>query len=163
MSIKEGSLVTVSEAEITGGDYVRVLDGDNSRKITVSDFADVMNPLLVALGFLNSTGSGSGKLFGKVTTVTSNYGVLDSDNIILCNTTAGVVSITLPTAASAYTAANQVGQVYTVKRITTDANKVSVIPPGAETIDGNTSYDLVGPNLTSITFVSNGTNWFIID
>ncbi len=162
MSIKENSLTTVSEAEIGANDFVRVLDGDSSRKITVTDFADVLDPLLVALGFLNSTGSGAGKDFHRVVTVTTNYSVQTTDAVILANTTAGVVGITLPTAASVWTAATLVSQTFTVKRITTDANKVTITPPGAELIDGNTSYDLVGPNLTTLTFLSDGTNWHIV-
>ncbi len=162
MSVKESDLVRVSETDIGANDYVRVLDGDSSRKITTTDFADVLNPLLVAIGFLNSTGSGAGLDFHKVVTITTNYSVLATDNLILANTTAGVVGVTLPTAASSWTASSLVGQSFTIKRITDDANKVTVTPPGAELIDGNTAFDLVGPNRTSITVISDGTNWHVI-
>ena len=159
---KESSLVTVSETEIGAGDYVRVLDGNSSRKITCTDFADVMSPLLQTIGFLTASAPTSSTEFHKITKILTNYNVISTDSVILCNTSAGVLGVNLPTALSAWDATLGVGQHFTIKRTTTDLNKVTVTPSGIETIDGDTAYDLVGPNLVSISVVSDGTNWHIV-
>ena len=159
---KEASLVTVSETEIGAIDYVRVLDGASSRKITCTDFADVMDPLLVAKGFLTASSSTSTVEHRNVRSVAASNTILDSDSILLVSTAGGVVGINLPTASSVYNVTTGAGQQFTIKRTTTYLNKITITPPGVETIDGDTAYDLVGPNLVSLTFVSDGSNWFII-
>ena len=159
---KESSLVTVSETDIGAGDFVRVLDGASSRKITCTDFADVMSPLLTTLGFLTTTSSITSTIYHKVVNVSSTYNVSSTDSVIIVDTSGGVVGLNLPTAISAWDSVQETGQEFIVKRKTTDLNKVTITPPGVETIDGDTAYDLVGPNLVSITFVSDGANWHII-
>lgn len=159
----ESEFATVSEAEITGNSFVRVLDGRASRKITCTNFADVMNPLLQTLGFLTDTSNlASITQNREILTKTANYTIALTNSVILCDTASTGITITLPSASDAFTSLTNLGQQFSVKRITTDVNKVTIAPAGAELIDGNTQYDLVGPNLVSITFISNGTSWFVV-
>jgi hypothetical protein len=70
-------------------------------------------------------------------TVTADYTVLHADDYILVDSTAGAVTVTLPTARN--------GLQFTILR-TAGANNVTIVPSGAETINGaasvviNTSY-----------------------
>ena len=82
--------------------------------------------------------------------------------MILCNTGAGVFTLTLPTAAESYHSGNGTGQVFTIKRITTDTNTVTISPPGVELVDGAATVELVGPGLTSVAVISDGSNWYQI-
>lgn len=68
---------------------------------------------------------------------------------------AGAITITLPTAASV------AGFTYTIKKIDSSINAVSVAASGAETIDGSATQSL--PNQYDVLRVfSNGTQWFIV-
>jgi hypothetical protein len=161
MSIKENSLVTITETDFGASDYVRVLESGSSRKITTTNFADALDPLLVTLGFLKSAAAAIVEN-RKVLTKNTNYNLVVTDSVLLIDTSAGDVGINLLTSVSAWDATTSAGQQFTIKKITTDVNKVTVTPAGVETIDGNTSYDLLGPNLTSITFISDGSNWHVL-
>lgn len=88
-------------------------------------------------------------------TKTSNYTVTTSDTVILADATSGTIAITLPTAASA------AGYRFFVKRIDNSGNSVTVDRSGSDTIDGATSHT-ISVQYTSLTLVSNGSNWFII-
>ncbi len=162
-SKSESEFATVSEAEIAGNSFVRVLDGRASRKITCTNFADVMDPLLQSIGFLTNTSNlASITQQREILTKTANYTIALTNSVILCDTSSAAITITLPTAASAFTSLTTLGQQFTVKRITTDVNKVTIAPDGSESIDGHTQIDLVGPNLVNITFISDGTSWHVV-
>jgi len=156
---KENNLVIISSSDLTGSDYVRVVDDGSSRNITVTDFCTSITDILVGIGFVTNTSSA---VLINIKTKSSNYGLTVDDRVILVNTSGGNVSINLPTAASVWNSTSSTSQEFTVKRITTDVNYVSLIPNGSDLVDGNTSYNIVGPALGSVTFVSDGTNWHII-
>ena len=149
----------ISASDFTGVDYVRVVDNGSSRNIQATDFVTALTPLLVTAGFVTNTSSA---VLINIKTKSSNYGLTVDDRVILVDTSGGNVSINLPTAASVWNSSSSTSQEFTVKRITTDVNYVSLIPNGSDLIDGNTSYNIVGPSLGSVTFISNGTNWYII-
>lgn len=92
---------------------------------------------------------------GKLTIVgTGGTATLSGGQMKLVNTTAGNVTINLPTAVG------KSGQTIVVKKVSTDvANYAAVTPNGAELIDGsNAAYRLYTPN-ESITIVSDGSQW----
>lgn len=156
MAVKESNLVVISEADFSASDYVRVLDGGSSRNITLTDFGDAISPILTALGF----GGVAGNI--NVVTTASNYNITVANHTVICDTSGGAIGVNLPTTASAWTAASSESQMFTIKRKTTDTNKVTVTPSGVETIDGNTAYDLLGPSQSSISVVTDGTSWFVV-
>lgn len=79
-------------------------------------------------------------------------------DVVLCDPTAGAQTITLP---NPVTAGNS-GRRYTVKRVTTSANTVTVNSAGAATIDGLAAQVLAGGTLNAITVVTDGTAWWIV-
>lgn len=89
-----------------------------------------------------------------IATKTANYTLVSTDNTILADATSGDITMTLPAAAS------HSGRVYTVKKINA-SNNVIIDANSSETIDGTTTKTLSG-QWDSLTFQSNGTNWFII-
>jgi hypothetical protein len=86
---------------------------------------------------------------------TSAYSITLFDNVITANATAGAFSVTLPTAVGI------TGKVYTVKKIDSSANAVTVATTSAQTIDGSAS-EILSFQYDGITVQSNGANWFII-
>jgi hypothetical protein len=87
----------------------------------------------------------------------TNYTLLfPNDEIVLANATAGAITITLPDAIGM-----PKGRSYTIKRISTNANNVTVATTSSQTIDGSTTYVITNPRET-ITVISDGTNWQMI-
>jgi len=80
---------------------------------------------------------------------------LSSDEIILANATSAPITITLPTAVGV------TGQTYTIKRINSGSNAVTIAAISGQTIDGETTTSL-GDNGTLFKLISNGSNWFVI-
>lgn len=92
-----------------------------------------------------------------VRTVTANYTVLLSDGTIFVDCTAGPVTITLPTAASAIV--NGQGQRVRVKKIDTTANAVTITATGGQ-IDGAASAVISTPyNVFEFSPIPGTANW----
>jgi hypothetical protein len=96
----------------------------------------------------------NGSLATPVRTETANYTATINDYSIRCDTGAGDVTITLPTAVGI------TGRWYAIKKVTTDNNRMIIDPAGAETIDGETDFT-TRQDYTAIMIQSNGTNWDI--
>ena len=92
---------------------------------------------------------------GPVTTVTNNYTITDNDYVILVDATASPVTVVLPTAVG------RDGRIFEVKRISTNANTVTLDGDGAETIDNSATQVYTLPYV-SLTVYSDGSNWWII-
>jgi hypothetical protein len=78
-------------------------------------------------------------------------------DVILCDPTANPQTITLPNPGTA----GNLGRRYTIKRVSTSANTVTVAT-AAGTIDGAPTRVLAGGTYDAITVVNDGTNWWII-
>jgi hypothetical protein len=89
-----------------------------------------------------------------VVTKTGSYTATTNDEVILVNAASGPVAITLPTAASN---SNE----YTIKKIDSSANNVTVATTSVQTIDGGTTA-VIKVQYASVSVVSDGSNWFII-
>ncbi len=87
-------------------------------------------------------------------TVTTNTN-LDAETIVLVNASSGATTITLPSATS------YANKVYTIKKIDSSANEVTVDGLGNETVDGETTKTIAFQN-TAMQLVSNGASWYII-
>jgi hypothetical protein len=98
---------------------------------------------------------GGGATRGTYRSVTTSGNVVSGDYLLLCNSTAGAVTITLPPAALVP------GRIYVFKRINAGANNVVVDGFGSETIDGALTNTL-SSQWAGVTVMSNGTAWFII-
>jgi hypothetical protein len=98
---------------------------------------------------------GGGATRGTYRSVSATGNVQSGDYLLLCDSTAGAVTITLPQAALVP------GRIYVFKRINAGANNVVVDGYASETIDGAASYTL-SSQWAGVTVMSNGTAWFII-
>ena len=98
---------------------------------------------------------GGGATRGTYRSVETTGNVQSGDYLLLCDSTAGAVTITLPPAALVP------GRIYVFKRINAGANNVVVDGYASETIDGATTYTL-SSQWAGVTVMSNGTAWFII-
>lgn len=155
MSIKESALASMTNSEFTASDYVRVLDGNTSRKITLQEFTESIDPLLVAEGFIKTAPSTD----VAIRTVTANTTLdAETDQVILVDTTSGNVTVTLPAANLMGTGTT--GTRYTVKSKVNSGNKVTVATSGGALIDGAAFVDIFG--LNSITFVSDSFNVYTV-
>lgn len=96
-----------------------------------------------------------GQMILATATKTSGYTITANDTVILGDTTAGDVTITLPLASIAS------GYRFCIKKTDSSANDVFVVRSGSDTIDGSTSLT-IAVQYVSITVVSDGSNWFII-
>jgi len=92
---------------------------------------------------------------GAYRTVTTTGNVQSGDYLLICDATAGAITMTLPPAALVP------GRIYAFKRINAGANAVIVDGYAAETIDGNLTHTLT-PQWNSVTIMSNGVAWFIL-
>lgn len=83
----------------------------------------------------------------------ANYTITGLEGPILVDASSGPITITLP----ALIATDRV----TIKKIDTTANGVTIIPPGSELIDGQSS-QLIATAYITLALVNNNTNWFIV-
>ena len=90
-----------------------------------------------------------------VTVTSATYTITDNDYVILVDATAAPVTVTLPTAVG------REGRIFEVKRISTNANTVTLDGAGAETID-NSANQIYTLAYVSLTVYSDGSNWWII-
>jgi hypothetical protein len=128
--------------DLDGGFSYNIVAQNSNGYIAIGDFTTPASRLDVY-----------GSFGAKVVSKTASYTAAD-ETIILCDATAGAITITLP-AASGVTS-----RIYTIKR-TSASNNVIVDGNASETIDGATTKTL-GSQYASITIVCNGSNWFIL-
>lgn len=91
----------------------------------------------------------------EVVSKTGTYAATMRDGVILGDATGGAFTVTLPTAVG------RAGKTFTVKRINSGGNAVTVGTTSSQTIDGSTTYAL-SSQYASVTVVSDGANWHII-
>lgn len=95
----------------------------------------------------------SGKLELTTVTKTANY-TAANEYAIRCDATGGAFTITLPVAASS------VGRIYSIKKIDSSANAITVDGNASETIDGQTT-QILSAQYDAITIMCDGTTWDI--
>ncbi|GAC1499139.1 MAG: hypothetical protein NVS1B10_01600 [Candidatus Saccharimonadales bacterium] len=96
----------------------------------------------------------SGPIATAIATKTTTYTVAATDSVILGDATGTAFTITLPTAVGI------AGRQYTIKRINSNANILTVASAGG-TIDGGTTRTF-SSQYQSESYVSDGTNWFVV-
>jgi len=102
----------------------------------------------------HSTLETSGSVAELVTSVTTTL-TSGSETVMLCDATSGAFTVTLPASAGV------ANRRYSIKKIDSSANAVTIQGNGAETIDGSNTISLNVQN-KSYTLVNNGTSWFLI-
>ena len=138
---------------------------DGLKQLFDQDGAAAMLSLIERVRHLESlesgvSGGGGGITLG-IRSVTAADTILFTDWTILADATGGAVTISLPTAAAAYDSDTGQGYYFNIKKIDSSANAVTIDPAGVETIDGNTTLDIIF-QYDNCQFQSNGSSWFII-
>lgn len=91
----------------------------------------------------------------STTAKSSAYTIATSDDIVLCNASAGAFTVTLPTASG------NTGRQFVIKRMNSGGNAVTVAAASGQTIDGSGSVSLFA-QYQSITVVSDGSDWIVV-
>jgi hypothetical protein len=122
-------------------------------------------PLQVLAGGSTSTGLPStnpaasldvvGSFATNITAVTSSTSLGDSHSTILCSAATGAITITLPVISG------RVRRIYTIKKIDSSGNSVTITPNSGDTVEGSSSYSISTLN-AAITIQCYGSNWYII-
>lgn len=108
--------------------------------------------ITVNMSFSSVSGSGDTRIVERVTTQTGDFTANNLD-AVLADASSGAFSVTLPDPSD---------EVFvSVKKVDSTANAVNIETPGTETIDGETNQSITGEN-TSLSILSDGTNYFII-
>ena len=89
----------------------------------------------------------------NIITVTTTYSILTTDKIILCDATTAAFTVTLPSPSE--------GLIFTIKKIDSTANAVTIATAGAETIDGSAT-QVITIQHTALKLANDGSNWFIV-
>lgn len=84
-----------------------------------------------------------------------DFTIVARDNILECDASSGAITATLPPAADA------LGQQYTIVKVDSGSNFVTVDGSGTETISGSLTLDIEA-QWGSVVVYSNGTNWRVI-
>ena len=90
----------------------------------------------------------------NLTTILADYSISVNDSKVLVDATTGNITITLPNPALSK------GASYSIGKIDSTSNKVTVLPNSTELLFGETSFDLLYSN-ELIELVTDGTNWYI--
>lgn len=99
--------------------------------------------------------AGGGAGVASIKTVSDAYDILTTDCIVLVDASGGAKTITLPQASTV------TGRIFTVKKIDSSANSVTLDGFSTETIDGSTTKTLA-TQYKSFTVTSTGSVWYII-
>lgn len=97
----------------------------------------------------------SGGLLLSISTVTSAYSLTSNDRTILANAALGGFSVTLPGANT------NTGRFYTVKKIDSSANVISIATSFSQTIEGAARMNL-NSQYATLSVQSDGSGWWIV-
>lgn len=111
-------------------------------------------PITTGAGGTYAGASTSTFAFSIHATVTTTASIDGTATVWPCDTSGGGFTITLPNATGA------TGRLVVVKKISSDANILTIATTGGQTIDGATTKGLNVQN-SSLSFYSNGSNWAV--
>lgn len=103
---------------------------------------------------VEQSSSGASGYVQGISTISSNYTLGLTDEVILVNASGGSIDIDLPQALLSPR------KKYTIKKISNDDNFITIQTSG-ELIDDNDVYTMYY-QYDSVTLVSNGTNWYLV-
>ena len=148
--VSDSDLVPFTIAGASGNFFTNFETDDGTVTATSSnDTIRIVNS--TKTGAKEITAGGGSRQYANVT---ADYSMSSSDDVIFANSTLNPINVYIPTAISAG------GKEVTIKMVA-GIEPVTVVPSGAELIDGQGSYTITH-RYESITLLSNNSNWFII-
>jgi hypothetical protein len=138
-----GSTLEIGSNNIIIGDNAQTTSTTVSNQIVIGNASNTSSYIY---GALSTVGR-----ISKFVTVTSNYTILSSDEIITANSTSPI-NIYLPSASGI------AGRTYTIKNINTGS--VTLRPSLSENIDGSNTYGLTN-RYSFVKVVSDGSIWLV--
>ncbi len=177
-AILEGFVVFDDNAKTTSTittitDTTHLIVEDNTSNITTNTNMDIYLPGLnvdnngfVGIGSskMNSKLQVGGAIAAPIKSILADqspYTISIEDSTILVNTTGDNITVTLPNLTNSITGSPIKGRIYTIKRIISNSNTLTINTTGSETIDGAADYTTLTLN-KSITLQTDGSNWYII-
>ena len=148
----EGNIAIGDEADFGSGNLNNAIVIGANATVTTSNTIQLGNNSItkvVTSGTIKSNG-----LISNLASKTSAYTITNLDEIITADATSAAFTITLPTAVGV------TGQTFTIKRINSGSNAVTVGATSSQTIDGSTTYSL-SAQYKYVKVVSDGSNWII--
>jgi hypothetical protein len=85
--------------------------------------------------------------------ITTNYVILPGVDLVIADSTGGILTVTLPTAVGIS------GVIKIIKKINA-GNNITISCNGSETIDGSSTHT-ISTQWDSLKVISNGTNWLV--
>ena len=140
---KAGSNLQIGSNNIIIGDSAQTTSTTVSNQIVIGNASNTSSYIY---GALSTVGR-----ISKLVTVSSNYTILSSDEIISANSTSPI-NIYLPSAVGI------AGRTYTIKNINTGS--VTLRPSFSQNIDGSNTYELAN-RYSFVKVVSNGSIWLV--
>lgn len=138
-----GTVLTFDAAPAIGTNNIEVMIGSTLSVGTPSD------------GTVTKAKLAAGAMSGDLKAKTANYTLADTDDVVTGDSSGGAFSFTLPTAVG------QTGKIFTLKKIDSSANAITVATTSSQTIDGPVSIKLAA-RYNYLTVISDGANWLII-
>jgi hypothetical protein len=136
----------------TTTDYHIITVGGVTARINNTNLAAELSPL-ISDSVLKST----------VRTVSASTGILVTDNVVLADSSSGNISLTLPAPTNAFDTTTNRSNSFTISQKIHGGNTVTILPNGSESIfDGVAQPSIVLSTGTSVTVVTDGTNWAIV-
>lgn len=144
--------------ETTTGAFCLIIAGTTNLGtgwvLTTADPITVGTTSLTYVQFSGNSSGGS-TAWNVVTVTSATYNMTNTNDVILADATSNSVAVTLPDPTTA------TKKPLNIKRIDSSTNSVSINPKNTETMDGEAIKYLYS-QYDSLTFVTNGTNWYII-
>lgn len=95
-----------------------------------------------------------GTLKSPVTKKVANYSITENDTVLLGDAGGGAFSFTLPSASTSE------GREFTIKKVDSSINPITITTTSSQTIDGNPNFQLSG-RWDYVKLLSDGANWLI--
>ena len=146
---KESNLDTV--AQMADSDLVRVLIGGVPAKMSLTNLAAELDPILAA-----STNT------SVIRSVTGNAALTSADNTLFVDSTSGNLAVTMPQPSTVFNASTSVSSKFTVVQKVHNSNSVTINPFASESFyDGAAQSSIVLTSGAAATFETDGTDWVV--
>jgi hypothetical protein len=123
--------------------------------VIIGNVTIALGTTAINLGNLTLSNVVANGIAHSISTKTANYTTVVTDTTILVNTQPQNVTVTLLTAAAV------TGKLFTIKKIDSTANTVTISTTSAQTIDGASTFT-INTAYSGVNLQSDGSNWWII-